>query len=298
MEHEFIMLDISSGEREVDIPKRIKILPKVFRENYIFKKLPVKKEEIQIMGAKGIKYVLPYTREDILNLYDDTIMLVLKRVIMRENIRNAIADFCLEPYLDSDVRIDGKCIPYLICDKMLLELANKKEIELKEAKLCVIDSNDTITNFIISQVSSMVNYCTIITERPDEFQTLSDHIFDETGLMLDVITPDNLEPIQADIIFDLSYDTNSFRFYPKGSIIFDFTGNLDKSRKVIVKKKDTIIYNTVDVMTKGVVMEHKILQAIICKDTFEECKYRMDECYFQAKDFYLQIKNLKNKVYS
>lgn len=298
MGNEFTMLDVASSEGDIILPKRIRYLPKLFRDNYIYRKLPVKKEEIQILGISGIKLVLPFTRECISGLYGDTIIQILKRIIMRENIRNAVADYCIEPYLDSDVRIDGKAIPYFIAGEILNELVEKKEIDLSEVHFGLIDSGDELTTYILDKIIPLIRYCTVLTERSEEIKSYAESVILEMGIEPEVVSFDQINELPCDIIFDLNANESVYQYYPAGSSVYDFSGNFEKSRKVIVKKKKTMFYNAVDVMTKGIIMDHKILQALICGETFEECRYNMEFYSRNAEQFHLQVKNLKYKVYS
>lgn len=98
-------------------------------------------------------------------------------------------------------------------DKSYLELIFIKEIvehirllrgiRKKFLHVVVVDGNEAVTNYVLHMVYNETNYLSLITDRPEEFRQFFDEVYEETGLIIQTIFPQQEIQRESQIILDL-----------------------------------------------------------------------------------------------
>ena len=86
---------ITAGQnQDIPVPAYLEWLPgklgNYFREKYLYKKLPVRKEQMEVLQVEGQKLTLPYTYESLKKFPKEDITNILNRIIMREGVQNIV----------------------------------------------------------------------------------------------------------------------------------------------------------------------------------------------------------------
>lgn len=96
---------------------------------------------------------------------------------------------------------------YLPCIYMREEfhyLRRAAGIPKKQISLVLIDSNDARTDYFLHEFLEQLNFLTIVTERKEYFESLTERAFQELGLLIDLAYPWEKRAVRGNLFWDFS----------------------------------------------------------------------------------------------
>lgn len=282
---------------DIALPSMLEMLPgkwgEYIRRWYLFKNLPVDRQELKILDVRGQKLILPYTYESLKAFGKEEITNILNRIIMREDVQNIVVEKKLEPYLDESLLIDGRLTHYLLIREGINWAMRKHGIDAKNFNPIVMDSGDSDTEYVLSQIGQDLNFLTIVTRRPAFFEPYAEETYAKTGLMASILEKPLYGELTGNVVLDLCMDEDKdYQYYPRHAIVLDLTGSSKKRRDILAKRKDISYYNRFDVAVDGKVIDGRLLQAVICGECTWLSKCELESMRREIQDFPLKIRRL------
>ncbi|MFP4697206.1 MAG: hypothetical protein ACLFMO_00720 [Eubacteriales bacterium] len=235
----------------------------------ILKKTPLKKSIINIMGIEGYRVQLPITtdiiKEKDANYIKTIINSSVNDMINEESILFIFPDELIGFVQELEIPIvDGKLIPFLLLDQVIEKCCNVYPKKMKDIHFVLIDGQDTLTNYCIDLIYSKINYLTIITDRASYYNEITEEIFQETGLIVEIIESPLLQKIESDIIINCDNSQNkAFYFFNKNAFLIDFITQKESIRNILIKRKDLRVIDDLSYVVNNESIDSKLLQAII-----------------------------------
>lgn len=293
---------ITAGQnQDIPVPAYLEWLPgklgNYFREKYLYKKLPVRKERMEVLQVEGQKLTLPYTYESLKKFPKEDITNILNRIIMREGVQNIVVEKKLEPYLDDSLLIDGRLLPYLMIREGTEWICNRHHIDRRGFQPVVVDSGDSDTEYVLAQIGQDLNFLTILTSRPEFFEDYVEQLYAQTGLMASVLTKPLYGQIQGNVVLDLNKAADrDYRYYPQNAIVLELTGMEKKRRDIMAKRRDITFYNRFDIADRDKIIDNRLLQAALCGECTWISKCELESMRPEAEEFHLKIRRLSSEM--
>jgi hypothetical protein len=265
----FCIIETALLEKEISLPKRMKYIPKKWRqqkiEDYIQKELPVIKETITYMGEDGMKIIIPYTFYELQQFDERKVKDIFECIIEREAVKNIVAEERLHVYLPKVKMAEESLLPLFYINEILNWVREKHMIALKEQHIVLYDTGGLATGFLLSNLGEDLNHLTIITSRPSYFDGYVDYMYEKTGLIVSVLLNEVETKVEGNIILDLSTkEEQSYSYYPEATVVIQFFYNVDRARKIIANRCDIKYYNQLYLKKGEKRINNKLFQAILC----------------------------------
>lgn len=221
-----------------------RFLPKKIYLYYLEKYGKVIYKENVYFGEKGDIIMLPFTKKEFDELEEEYKISYIERVIKENQIQNLYMPIHLRKYIKKEdkkiLREYHTILMYMMLPQILEVTLYNHGIDKKDLRLTIIDSGDYKVNYVLNRLINDLNHLKVFTNRPEYFNGYVDTIYDDTGLMIDLVS--SLSEIENDhcVIIDLS---KSHSRYPS-NIVIDIESNLLKRQYQSAKNKNaTIIYD-------------------------------------------------------
>lgn len=297
----FCMIETADREAAIKFPRRLKYIPKKWRvkaeTDYIRNELPVTKEIVTYFGVSGMKIILPYTFYQLQDFGIEEIKEIFECIIRREGVQNIVAKERLLPYIQADKVADGNLIPLLFMNEMIEWIRNKHEISEKEQHIVIIDSGGFSSGFVLSHLEDTLNHLTIITKREQYFEEYVEYMYEQTGLLVSVISGEVQTKVEGNIVLDLcEIDRGEYQYYPNNSIVIQFFYNKEKAKKIIEERKDLRYYNKIYLHYDNERVNNKLFQAVLCGSYMHMDSAKLENIYQYVKKQQFYIDDLGVRV--
>lgn len=229
-----------------------------------WKKFICSKNDIQLCGRQGQKISLPYTEKQWKLLDKKKAMEKLAGFMEKENIICAAVEGDLADYLPAGKVVAGKQIQKIFLKQWMDYLIHKHQILKKEMRLLIVDGGGEDTGSVLKNIFDDVNYMTICTERKGCFEQLSENAYNQTGLMIEILSREAARAIKADIVIDFERNEKKvYRLYPDHSIVIDMEAGNQKTEYIRVKRSDISYYNKLFLKQNNEVFSDDVVQAAV-----------------------------------
>jgi len=261
---------INTGENIITTKnsKIKKLIPRKLYLNYIYKKLPVTFNEIEYLGEKGQEIVLPFTENELETLEENYIKMFLEKIITN----NEIEYLYVAPHLQKLLYMNeeehtpyyGSIFLYIMFPQIFEQMLEESKIDRKEMRLAIVDSGDRKIEYILELLVYDLNYLTIITKRPEYFNEFVDIIYDNTGLLIEIISDEELQEIKGNVVIDL---TNQYhKVFNNTTVVLDMESNLKKRQYLYSRKKDIRIVYDVLLHYNNQLVNNELLGFLLLKN--------------------------------
>lgn len=295
-------LEHNTGKKEWKLGK---ILPRKLYFSYLKKRIPVSIKDITYLGIEGQEIQLPFSMAELRELEDDYIKGMIEKLVERYEIHYLY----MEPNLLKHFRtIDELMVPsyhnlllYILLPKIFPLVLEKKNINKKDMRLVIIDSGDRKIEYILELLIWELNYLTIITDRPEYFNGFVDIIYDNTGLVIELLTNDNREEIHGEVIIDMSKDYQKcYMYFDKDAVILDLESNIKKRQYLYSRKRELVIFNDVILHSRRQVVDNGLFSLILLSRSrllrdFTDDKnrdYVKNKLFDLCEEFHIDIEKL------
>ena|GEM_PF-2771835 len=297
----FCILETAGKDAAMDFPRRLKCIPKKWRAkaetDYVRNELPVTKEVVTYFGVNGIKIILPYTFYQLQDFEVQEIKEIFECIIRREGVQNIVANERLLPYIQVDKVADGNLIPLLFTNEIIEWIRNKHEISEKEQHIVIMDSGGFAPGFVLSHFEDTLNHLTIITKREQYFEEYVEYMYEQTGLLVSVVSDAVQIKVEGNIVLDLcEIERGEYRYYPNNSIVIQFFYDKEKTKKIIVERKDLKYYNKIYLHNDDELVDNKLFQAVLCGSNMNMDPVKLENIYQYVKKQRFYISGLGVKV--
>ena len=141
-----------------------------------------------------------------------------------------------------------------------------------------------------------------MTDREQYFENAVDIIYEETGLMVDVISKRNKKQIHGDFIINLDHE--EYRLYSgieEHSCIMDLAFTNTKLEYLTNRKRNVHILYDYEISVDGEEIEPELLAEVMVRDNWKLSRFvkrsesvlSQDEIAFILKDYGLELEKLK-----
>lgn len=218
-----------------------KLMPKKYYKKRLERKNPVKLNELSVFGQKGFEAYLPVTYNEMEEDFDFAKSLYrnLLYMLMDKGVSAVLAE--TELFDEGDVFFaKGSLAMSLMIFETVKKLARFKETELKDLKVLIVDGSNPETDIVLNILGRSLNFITVVTENPKNFNDLYDEIYYDSGLSVDFISSFKQEQAKdADIIINLSREISDGGYYYKeGCVYLDLVKNAATKRRIIKVRPD------------------------------------------------------------
>lgn len=132
-------------------------------------------------------------------------------------------------------------IPYLSMRRNVDLLRRYAEIPKKQLRPVLIDGGDQRIDYFLYEFMEEINFLTIITSRKEYFESLQERVFQESGLIMELILPWEAKHLTGNLVWDFSENLQSEDCYPYGSICFLPHKKRWKLREVLQERGDLTV---------------------------------------------------------
>lgn len=247
------------AEKEEDIPINqylMKLTPYV-RNKIIKWKLSLKSKEKTVWGVDGEIIQLPMTYTMYRTMPSgarNSLFEKIEKKLLQKDITHVILPKIMRssPFKQIKECRGNHIKVYFIMDIIHYisqqRLVNK---DLKDLEIIILDGNQKDVPMIIDLIYPYINYLTIMTDHPEDFQEQAVSIFEDVGLNIQVLSYNKTAMGQGDIIIDTHYDDPSvIRFCKKESIYLDM-GNHSEKTTMLLERQNQVPVVDEFFLTKG-----------------------------------------------
>ena len=189
-------------------------------------------------------------------------------------------------------------LPYIYMKEIFRYLCRYACIPKKSVSMVLIDGGDLRTDYFLYEFLEELNYLTIITDRPEYFESLQERSFQELGLLIDLVRPWEKKHISGNLVWDFSENLQLSDCYPKDCICF--TGH-KKEWKVqeLLRECPTITALTIDeIWVRGFSVYPSMAEGFLVPADFPFRKSRCEDLkkWCRQKEWRVKLKarTLKN----
>ena len=297
MYSKFAIIDFVKNKEEIPIKLgAIKKIPDRFLEYYVSKFNPFTLSATNILDAEGYYVKLPLEKkhayenieltEDLLdrtliNLYD----LDVKTVILPKNFSHVIREGIYEAKKEY-------ILPYFLL-KIIKKSLNIVKKELKNAEILIMADDLELSACCVNLLYPHVNYFSVVANNENiynYFESITQNIFNDCGLNLQVLRSGKEIIKSADIIINTSLSYKNAFSYKKGAVFIDLAGNTKKLHEICIKRNDMVFIDNALIKTKEQklrIEEIFMYMYIVSKD------FRQN---IIKKSFNLNISNIENEL--
>lgn len=299
----YIVMGISKCQIKHTLIEKLRLkYRKQAHYQHLLEKMPYEEESITVMGRHGLRLELPFDEMEIQALPKEYVETYIRRILEHYGIEGCY--LCRElNFLNGRFDMDKDWIfQYLLFPEGIKLFLQECQIKKKNARFVVVDSGNKKIETILQVLLEYANYLTIVTSRVEYFKNAVDIIYEETGLMMDVVSSFTQQNICGNVVINL--DQDCYRLYSQleenaNVVDLHFT---DKKLEYLTNRRNdlTILYDYD--FTVGAQSYHKELVAeIIVRDNWkasrfvkkQECSLTASEIEYMVKDYDLKIQCLK-----
>lgn len=234
-------------------------------ENYVRKHLPHRVEKVIYLGEPGINIIIP-----LLQKRDGRTDLVLQRelvekMIERYDLDRVIYDQSLTQLMNISEMAPTWIIRYIMFRNIYEETIRLSNIKRQDVRLVIIDEESRKIEYIVESVMEELNYLTILTHRPERFQLLQQKVYEETGLVIDVVDKESMVSLQGNLVVDLCHEgVFTYSCFSPDTYVIEMTGSEKKMalvKELQVKQK---VLESVDVLFGRDQLQLDMASRIMC----------------------------------
>lgn len=278
---------------------------KIFRERYfnkLYKKLPHKQKIIEVMHVCGLQIELPFIQEQMEEIDQDFLECYIKKVMDEYEFSSC--------YLERDLyfmrnRIQSPkswIFKYMLFPEGMKKFFHTYGISQKEARYVVVDGGNQKIEMVLQCLIPNANYMTVVTKRPEFFQNAVEEVFDETGLLIQVLTDMLTETIHGNVVVFLGGSPVSlYSRLEAGAYVIDLGFTDQKLEYILSRRKDLTIFYDFEIDFQGESVEKELAAEVITRDSWKlkrflekrEVSLEPDEMNELAGQYQISVKTLK-----
>lgn len=299
----FIVIELPkcNGKRTW-IEKVFKMLSRHSYDVGTIKRLNFKADEITLIGKKGLRITIPFPEDEVKEIPEDYLDNYIRRILDLYDIPGCYLSRELS-FLYSRFDMNKKWIfEYLFFKEGITLFLDKCGIPKKSARFVVIDSGNKKVETILQTILEYTNYLTIVTNRVEHFRNAVEVVYEETGLMMEVVSTYTQKNIMGNVVINL--DRDCYRIYSnfeEDAYVIDLEFTDKKLEYLANRRKDLTILYDYDFLIDGQELEKELAAEILVRDNWKLSRFvKRTEMSLTASElqsivnyYKLQIKEMK-----
>lgn len=266
------------------------------------KRLNFKADEITLIGKKGLRITIPFPEDEVKEIPEDYLDNYIRRILDLYDIPGCYLSRELS-FLNSRFDMNKKWIfEYLFFKEGITLFLDKCGIPKKSARFVVIDSGNKKVETILQTILEYTNYLTIVTNRVEHFRNAVEVVYEETGLMMEVVSTYTQKNIMGNVVINL--DRDCYRIYSnfeEDAYVIDLEFTDKKLEYLANRRKDLTILYDYDFLIDGQELEKELAAEILVRDNWKLSRFvKRTEMSLTASElqsivnyYKLQIKEMK-----
>lgn len=256
-------------------------------------------DESVYLGENGDIIMLPFTMSEFEELDENYKKSYIENVIKKHEMKYLYAEPSLSKIIrkidDNLIQEYSKILIYIMFDQIMNLAIKDNCIDRKEMRLTIIDSGDSKIDYILDLIIHDLNHLTIITQRAEYFKEYVDIIYDNTGLVIEVIAKIFEVESKSDLIIDMSKK----RFHYQNGVIIDMESDIVKRQYQYSRKRDTCIIYDIKICSGIQVVDNELLGFFLLRNHpdiqnfLEETNYNLRKNSLQEVSKELDLKLVK-----
>ncbi|MGE4213513.1 MAG: hypothetical protein AB7E42_01890 [Anaerotignaceae bacterium] len=221
------------------ISRFIQKLPKPLQTKYLMAAVPLKTDEVTMLGQDGLKITLPITKNEENQALRVRVLKKACALLMEKNIKVILnPDNIAFPFGFMEAK--GGLANAIFADQLLKIAAHTKNIDLATAEVVLIDGYNFNTVAVLEAIKAEVNHLSIYTCRKEGLKDILNSIYEETGLIIECFSsPKSTLMSEGDVIINCSADMENYDYaFKRGSVFIEASGYLAKVARMIQKRTD------------------------------------------------------------
>lgn len=266
MDYEFSLIKPLDSSANKKIKKRSQLMEKIYC-SYLLKRMPADSKEIFYMDVKGREITLPFTCDELQNLKEDYLEKLWNIVKMKYAIEDQYLLLGFPSKITKRFQMGheySNIFNYILFKRIFFRCLEENEIDIRDVRLVVLDSNNRKIEFILELLYKELNYLKIITKRQEYFKEFQEMIYDATGLVAETVDPKDYvaEPVPyigPDVVIDLNSDLDfNYRVLEVNAVLFDMESSLEKRKYLAVKRKDLRVVYECEITYQGEKLDNNL----------------------------------------
>lgn len=266
------------------------------------KRLNFKADEITLIGKKGLRITIPFPEDEVKEIPEDYLDNYIRRILDLYDIPGCYLSRELS-FLNRRFDMNKKWIfEYLFFKEGITLFLDKCGIQKKSARFVVIDSGNKKVETILQIILEYTNYLTIVTNRVEHFRNAVEVVYEETGLMMEVVSTYTQKNIMGNVVINL--DRDCYRIYSnfeEDAYVIDLEFTDKKLEYLANRRKDLTILYDYDFLIDGQELEKELTAEILVRDNWKLSRFvKRTEMSLTASElqsivnyYKLQIKEMK-----
>lgn len=268
-------------------------LPVYVKKSIIGKGHKIKGIESHIGEFQGTEITLPFSKDEALLYGEAFVKEYCKRVLFDYK---SISVIC--PEIDELFQGENQTTynPYMILfimEELVERIRALRGISRKKLKILIIDGGNAFTDYIIDVLYTNLNFLKVSTLRPEYFEKQLEQIYEETGLVAELIQSPLKQADDSHIIINLQCKVNKdYNFFDSHASVID----LVREKKVIqcIKERRSSLqyYDDVKMTQRGKPLDLQLFYFILKKKGYLNTELNEEN----VKIYREQIKDMKEKI--
>lgn len=271
----FIIMKLTVYERERTVWDRIWInFNKSKYYEKLYKRLPYKETGIYVMGIYGVEVELPFSGYEIADMEDGYLEQYIRKILDIYDIPECYLKRELGCMKGRFGREKKWIFSYLFFQQGMELFMKKYGISKREAKVVIIDSGDKKIEMILEPILQYANYLTIMTERKDYFEKAVNIIYEEIGLMIDVVSSKDKGKITGNFIVNLNRE--SYQLYADisdNSYIMDLAFTNEKLEYLSNRKKGIELLYGYEILAGNTSLDQELMAEVLVRDNWKLSRF-------------------------
>jgi len=267
----YIVIDVLKCDRKRTFLEKIRF--KYRKEVYykiLLEKLLYTADEILLMGKSGLFIELPFTSQELEKLPKAYIEQYIQNILHVYDFTECYLCESLKAFRQTFGGEKKWLLSYLLFEKGVITFLDYCKIPKKNARFVVIDSGDKKVELILESLLCFANYLTIVTNRMEHFLHAVDVVYQENGLMIDLVSSYQEVHRKENVVINL--DRENYRLYSKfeeNTCVIDLEFTDTKHEYIENRRKKLTILYDYEILVGGIELDKELAAQIIGSDNWK-----------------------------
>lgn len=261
----FVIIGLAKNSSNAGVKPWQRKLPGRLYEKYLLKTLPVEIEEIVRCKEKGKRIGLVIDEDEAIKFGKKFVADFLEGVLKKYDLENIYIEKQARVFMDYAVQDKSCLIPYMMLPKIVEQRLSENQISFKDLYPVVLDSGDKRVEFALEWLTPKLNHLMVVTKRADFFDTFREGVYEEYGLVVEVLEPGDQGIARGNFVIDTGSGLyREYRGLKKGVEVV--AAHLTKEEICYIKARraDIMVVHDVEVTMEGNRINNELAAVILC----------------------------------
>ncbi len=294
MQPDYVRIDVKTDDKQERLKR---ILPEVISYPLFYQPSKMQISMCQMGDFQGLQILLPITMKELADVKTDWMKAYVTYIEKHLKISQT-AFFVADPLIQR-FSMDNESYEMELKLMLLRDttdyLMRKHKIARQMASVMLIDDNTWHTVYAMQQLSPGCNHMILVTGRGQELTHELDDIFQEYGLFVQVIRPDDVGEFTCDIVINLCQEREKITSHISGyGILMDFGYSDKKAIRLSQINPKLSVYHTIKLKSMHDTIFPKELSQILY---YKEPLFQKFAAGILKKDAYKDLINLWDRYF-